>query len=51
MDIEEEVYEQAELFGDYPFIPQWEAVADELIAETSDTSSVHIEIESGFYDE
>ena len=49
MDIEEEVYEQPELFGEYPVIPQWEACTDELIADTSDTPSVHVPIESGFY--
>lgn len=49
MDIEEEVYEQPELFGDYPHVPQWQACVDELITDTTETESVHVPIESGFY--
>jgi len=46
MSIEEEVYFQKELFGEFPVIPQWEAVADRVILEehlpqTSEVSSVY----------
>ena len=44
MKIPEEEFEQSELFGEYPIIPQWEAIADrflidEHLPETSEVSS------------
>lgn len=41
MDIEELSYEQTELFGEFPVIPQWEAITDEVIADTTETSNVY----------
>jgi len=57
MSIEEEVYFQSELFGEFPVIPnnQWECIQDELIKEQSDNGGyllngdiVHVEVTSGF---
>lgn len=39
--IEEEAWEQAELFGEFPVIPQWEAIQEVVIADTTETSSVY----------
>lgn len=39
--IEEESWEQAELFGEFPIIPQWEAIQEAVIADTTETSSVY----------
>lgn len=47
-DIEENSWEEAELFGEFPIIPQWEAIADQVIAEHVEPC-VHIPVESGFY--
>lgn len=43
MPIEEDVYENMELCGEYPTIPQWEAITDKVIAEddTTEVSSVY----------
>lgn len=43
MDTEEITYEQAELFGEYPQLPQWEAIEQEVILDTTEVSSVHPE--------
>jgi hypothetical protein len=39
MCIEEESYIQAELWGEQPQIPQWEACVDEIITDTTETES------------
>lgn len=51
MDIEEISFEQAELFGEFPVIPQpqWEQIQEEIILETKPPKSdFQSEFEEGF---
>lgn len=41
MDIEEEIYHQPEFWGEFPQIPQWSAIIDEIIADTTEVSNVY----------
>lgn len=40
LDIEEESWALSENWGEQPQIPQWEAITDEVILDTSEVSSV-----------
>jgi hypothetical protein len=39
--IEEAIYFESELWGEHPQIPQWEAVAEEVICDTTEVSSAY----------
>lgn len=36
-------FEEEDLFGDFPYTPQWEVVQQKLIEESTEVESVHEE--------